>query len=84
MGSDEPGFFGLTRAELVARYAGQFAVVCGRKLMGVHSSLEQALEAAAELFGGGGFEEGAPILISEIAAETKLRLVAEPRSPAIP
>jgi hypothetical protein len=80
---DESRFFDSCKPQLLERYAGQFAVVCGRKLIGVHPSLEQALKAAAEAFGDGLLEDGAPILISEIADEAKLRVVAEPR-PARP
>ncbi len=72
-------FFGPSNGDLVARYAGHFAVVCGRRLLGVHSSLEHALKAAADAFGEGALDDGAPILISEIAEPSKLRLVADPR-----
>jgi hypothetical protein len=80
--SDESRFFDSCKPQLLERYAGQFAVVCGRRLIGVHVSLEQALSAAAEAFGDGAFADGAPILISEISEPTRLRVVAEPRSGA--
>jgi hypothetical protein len=76
---DESRFFDSCKPQLLERYAGQFAVVCGRKLIGVHTSLEQALKAAADAFGDGLLEEGAPILISEISEDSKLRVIAEPR-----
>jgi hypothetical protein len=79
---DESRFFDSCKPALLERYAGQFAVVCGRKLIGVHTSLELALKAAGEAFGDGLLEDGAPILISEISEDSKLRVVAEPRSPA--
>jgi hypothetical protein len=75
---DESRFFDSCKPELLERYAGQFAVVCGRKLIGVHVSLEQALKAAADAFGDGQLEDGSPILISEISEESKLRVIAEP------
>jgi hypothetical protein len=78
-GRDESRFFDSCKPQLLERYAGQFAVVCGRKLIGVHTSLEQALKAASEAFGDGLLEDGAPILISEISEDSKLRVVAEPR-----
>lgn len=78
--SAESQYFDTCKPQLLENYAGQFAVVCGKRLLGVHPSLERALQAAADAFGDGDVEEGAPILISEIAAETKLRVVAEPRS----
>jgi hypothetical protein len=77
--SDETRFFDSCKPELLERYAGQFAVVCGRRLVGVHSSLAQALAAAADAFGDGALEDGAPILISEIAEHARLRVIAEPR-----
>ena len=77
---EESRFFDSCKPQLLERYAGQFAVVCGRRLIGVHTSLDQALKAAAQAFGDGALEDGAPILISEIAEETRLRVVAEPRS----
>lgn len=77
--SHETRFLETWRPELLERYAGQFAVVCGRRLLGVHSSLEGALRAAAEAFGHGAIEEGAPILINEITETARLRAVAEPR-----
>lgn len=77
---EELRFFDSCKPELLERYAGQFAVVCGRKLIGVHTSLEQALQAAGDAFGDGLLEDGALILISEIAPDSKLRVVAQPRS----
>jgi hypothetical protein len=79
---DEARFFDACKPALLERHAGEFAVVCGRKLLGVHSSLELALKAAGEAFGEGELEDGAPILISEIAEPSRLRVVAEPRGPS--
>jgi hypothetical protein len=76
---DESRFFDSCKPQLLQRYAGQFAVVCGRRLIGVHTSLDRALQAASDAFFNGLLEEGAPILISEIAEDCKLRVVAEPR-----
>lgn len=77
--SEDVRFFDSQKPQLLERYTGQFAVVCGKKLIGISASLEQALRAAADAFGRGLIEDGAPILISEIAEESKLRVVAEPR-----
>ncbi len=79
---NETRFFDSCKPDLLQRYAGQFAVVCGHRLIGVHSSLERALKAAADAFGAGFLEDGAPILISEIADPARLRVVAEPRAAA--
>jgi hypothetical protein len=80
-GDGEARFFGAgpRQGELRERYAGQFAVVCGRRLLGVHSSLEGALRAAADAFDSGLVEDGAPILVNEISDNTRVRAVAEPR-----
>jgi hypothetical protein len=80
--SDEMRFFDSCKPDLMAFHQGEFAVVCGRKLVGVHASLAGALEAAAQAFGAGVLEEGAPILISEIAEHARLRVIAEPRATA--
>jgi hypothetical protein len=79
MAPDAARFFDSCKPRLLEKFAGQFAVVCGRKLLGVHASLELALKAAAEAFDQGAFDDGSPILISEIAEEARLRVVAEPR-----
>jgi hypothetical protein len=81
--SDETRFFDSCMPELLAQHAGQFAVVCGRRLVAVHDSLARALEAAAQAFGDGLLEDGAPILISEIAEHARLRVIAEPRRIAV-
>ena len=80
--NDESRFFDSCNPQLLERYAGQFAVVCGRKLIGVHTSLDRALQAAADAFAEGRLDDGVPVLISEISDETKLRVVAEPRPAA--
>ena len=76
---EETHFFDTCKHALLERYAGQFAVVCGRRLVGVHVSLDLALKAASDAFSAGFLEDGAPILINEIGETPKVRVVAQPR-----
>jgi hypothetical protein len=78
--SVETTYFDSCKQDLLDHHAGKFAIVCGRKLFGVHDTLDRALRAAGEAFGDGLLEDGAPILITEIAEPAKVRVVAEPRS----
>jgi len=75
----ETHYFDTCKHALLERYAGQFAVVCGRRLMGVHASLELALKAASDAFSAGGLADGAPILINEIGETPRVRVVAQPK-----
>jgi hypothetical protein len=75
---EETRFFDTCKNALLERYAGQFAVVCGRRLVGVHASLELALKAASDAFSAGFLEEGTPILINEIGETPRVRVVAQP------
>jgi hypothetical protein len=76
---EETHFFDTCKHALLERYAGQFAVVCGRRLVGVHSSLDLALKAASDAFSAGCLEDGAPILINEIGEQPRVRVVAQPK-----
>ncbi len=75
--SDETETFDACKTELLASHPGQFALVCGRRLLGVCSSLEDALQQAAVAFDEGRLQDGAPILISEIAEPVRVRVIAE-------
>lgn len=74
---EEVGFFEARKRELCAQYPGQFAVILGRRLLGVQPSLEDALRATADLFDAGELPAGVPILISEIDEAPRLRVVTE-------
>jgi hypothetical protein len=76
----ELGFFEDRKEELCARYPGQYAVILGRRLLGVYASLEAALQATADQFDDGEVPAGVPILISEITDSPRLRLVTELRA----
>ena len=77
--TEETAFFNSCKQALLDEHSGKFAVVCGRRLVGVHTSLDLALKAAADAFGGGGLSEGAPVLINEIGEAPRVRVVAQAR-----
>ena len=75
--SEEIAFFDSCRQALIDEHSGKFAVVCGRRLVAIHSSLDLAMQAAAEAFGEGGLAEGTPVLINEIREAPAVRVLAE-------
>jgi hypothetical protein len=78
--TEETAYFDSCKQELLDEHSGKFAVVCGRRLVGVHNSLDLALKAAAVAFGDGALSDGAPVLINEIGEAPRVRVVAK-RSP---
>jgi hypothetical protein len=79
--TDETAFFDSCKQELLDEHSGKFAVVCGRRLVGVHTSLDLALKAAAAAFGDGQLCDGAPVLINEIGEAPGVRVIAQSRRP---
>ena len=77
--SEDSAFFDSCKQALLDEHSGKFAVVCGQRLVGVHTSLDMALKAAADAFGGGELCEGAPVLINEIGEAPRVRVVAQSR-----
>jgi hypothetical protein len=77
--SEETAFFDSCKQALLDEHSGKFAVVCGRRLVGVHPSLDLALKAAADAFGGGELAEGTPVLINEIGEAPRVRVIAQSR-----
>jgi hypothetical protein len=77
--SEETAFFDSCKQELLDEHSGKFAVICGRKLVGVHTSLDLALKAAADAFGEGELCDGTPVLINEIGEAPRVRVVAQSR-----
>lgn len=80
--AEETAFFDSCKQALLDEHSGKFAVVCGRKLVGVHTSLDLALKAAAAAFSDGALAEGTPVLINEIGEAPGVRVVAQSRGPA--
>lgn len=77
--AEESAFFDSCKQALLDEHSGKFAVVCGRRLVGVHTSLDGALKAAAAAFGDGELAEGSPVLINEIGELPGVRVVAQVR-----
>jgi len=82
--TDDTAYFDSCKQELLDEHSGKFAVVCGRRLVGVHTSLDLALKAAADAFGNGALSDGAPVLINEIGEAPRVRVVAQSRRPITP
>ena len=79
--SEEQRAFEALKADLLRSHPGQFAVLCGRQLMGVFETVDQALLASSREFDAGKLLAGAPIFISEIAEQVSLRVTARPFPP---
>ena len=84
LASESARTFEAMKAELIRSFPGQFALVCGLRLMGVHASADDAMHAASRLFEANELPQGTPILISEIAVRASIRVLATPyrRAPA--
>lgn len=78
--SEEQKAFESMKAELLKRHLGCFALVCGSRLLGVFESVEAAFSACSRAFDAGELPDGAPVLVSEIAEEVSLRVMARPYS----
>jgi hypothetical protein len=70
--------FEAMKPELLRAFRGQFALVCGQRLMGVFGSLDEAVDATSQLFDADDLPPGAPVLIREIAARASVSVVATP------
>jgi len=68
--SEELRYFQTLLPDLVRSHPGEFAVVCGRQLVGVFRSVDAALLATSRAFDGQLLPEGTAILINEIAARS--------------
>jgi hypothetical protein len=80
--TEEARTFESLKADLLRSSPGAFAVVCGRRLVGVFASIDEALAAASIAFDEGTLPAGAPILISEIAERVTVRVMATPHQRA--
>jgi len=74
----EKDAFARMKADLVRKHPGQFAVVCGGRLLGVYPTVDEALLASSRLFAAGILPEGAAMYISEIADKASLKVTARP------
>jgi hypothetical protein len=78
LASESARTFEAMKDDLLRSFPGQFALVCGRRLMGVFVSADEAMTAASKLFEIDELPQGTPILISEIAARSSIRVLATP------
>lgn len=76
--------FEAMKAELLKTFPGQYALVCGHRLMGVYRSADEAMSAAHALFISDELPAGTPILVSEIALRSSVRVLATPYRAARP
>jgi hypothetical protein len=76
--AEEQRAFETMKPDLVRSHPGRFAVVCGRRLLGIFESVDEALLASSREFDAGTLPEGAALFISEIAERVSLRVTARP------
>ncbi|HET6147581.1 MAG TPA: hypothetical protein VFH68_08610 [Polyangia bacterium] len=80
--SEEARTYESLKADLLRSSPGKFAAVCGKRLLGVFSSIDDALTAASDAFDADTLPAGAPILITEIAERASVRVMATPQQKA--
>jgi hypothetical protein len=78
LASESARTFEAMKEELLRSFLGQYALVCGRRLMGVFRTADEAMSAAAKLFDQQDVPAGTPILITEIAVRASMRVLATP------
>jgi len=78
LASESARTFEAMKDELLRSFPGQYALVCGPRLMGVFRSVDEAMGAASRLFEHDDLPAGTPVLISEIAARASVRVLATP------
>ena len=65
------------KTDLLRSFPGQFALICGQKLVGVYATIDEAMVATSEAFDEY-LPAGMPIFISEIAEPASVRITATP------
>lgn len=76
--SEEQKTYDSLRATLLRAHPGKFAVICGKRLLGVHETVDDALVASSRAFDDNELPEGAAVLITEIAEPSSLKVMARP------
>ena len=84
LASDAARTFEAMKEDLIRSFSGQYALVCGRRLVGVFKHVDDAMGACARIFDDEELEAGTPILISEIALQVSVRVFATPFRRAAP
>ena len=67
----------LMKDDLLRSFPGQFALICGQRLVGVYASIDEAMVATSEAFDEY-LPAGMPILITQIAEQVTVRITATP------
>jgi hypothetical protein len=80
--TEESRTFDAMKADLLRSCPGGFALIAGKRLLGVFKSVDEAMVAASEAFDGDTLPAGAPIMISEIAERVTVRVMATPQRKA--
>jgi hypothetical protein len=78
LASEAARTFEAMKEDLIRSFPGQYALVCGRRLVGVFKHVDDAMGACSRLFDDDALEPGTPILISEIAIQVSVRVFATP------
>jgi hypothetical protein len=76
--TEEARVFESMKDDLLRSHAGGFAVICAGRLVGIFRSIDEALLTTCGVFDDGAIPAGAPILISEIAQNVSVRVMATP------
>jgi hypothetical protein len=76
--SESARTFEAIKDELIRSFPGQFALVCGQRLVGVYQHADEAMGAASKLFDDDELPAGTPILVSQIALRATVRVLATP------
>ena len=84
LASDAARTFEAMKEDLIRSFSGQYALVCGRRLVGVFKHVDDAMGACSRLFDDDALEPGTPILISEIALQVSVRVFATPFKRSVP
>jgi hypothetical protein len=83
LASEAARTFEAMKDDLIRSFPGQYALVCGRRLVGVFRHVDEAMGATSRLFDDDDLEPGTPILISEIAHQVSVRVFATPFKRAV-
>jgi hypothetical protein len=85
LASDAARTFEAMKDDLIRSFPGQYALLCGTRLIGVFKHVDDAMGACSQLFDDDDLPPGTPILISEIAERVSVRVFATPfRRPGAP
>jgi hypothetical protein len=76
--TEEARVFESMKDDLLRSHPGHFAVICAGRLLGIFRSVDEALLSTCGVFDDGAIPAGAPILISQIAQNVSVRVMATP------